>query len=113
MNSTTNPAGHLRDRDLECARDVVAWAAIDAVQFMGTEDFGLATMEKVGLLARLIDHLGVDVAAEPRHGALDDGDVTALRFICGDVAKAYPGNDPLVADRVRKAEAVLAALRAA
>jgi hypothetical protein len=49
MNSTTNPAGHLRDRDLECARDVVAWAAIDAVQFMGTEDFGLATMEKVGL----------------------------------------------------------------
>jgi hypothetical protein len=112
MNSTTTPAGHLRDRDLECARDVVAWAAIDAVHFMATEEFGLEKMaEKVGAMAGLIDALGVDVTAEPHHGALGDRDVTALRSLCEGVANVYnPDISPLVAARVGKAQAVLVAL---
>jgi hypothetical protein len=114
MNSSDTPVIHLRDRDIECARDVVAWAAIDAVHFMGTEEFGLEkTAEKVGAMAGLIDALGVDVTTDPHHGALGDRDVTALRSLCESVANVYnPDITPLVAARVGKAQAVLVALDA-
>jgi hypothetical protein len=114
MNGTIIPAVHLRDRDLDVAVELVKWAAADLIDFVAEMGITLPTMERIMTLARLISVLGVDITRQPYHGQLGEEEVTALRVICQAIAESWnPDNDPLVADRAKKAQAVLAALEAA